>query len=158
LLGSRGTDLTVFAGLKLPAWRFTSGTSLERLSRSAEGLGFGEGLSVLHALHVAFVRVSVRGADGDDPVRARHLELEVGVVGDGHELCVAWPPQHCVVGSSKPDHLEREGLPSEVGGRPKADGKIELGWTRFLGMIPWKGAAPARTEDRSTCRSPRVSA
>jgi hypothetical protein len=29
---------------------------------------------------------------------------------------------------------------------------------RFPGMIPWKGAAPARTEDRSTRRSPRVSA
>jgi hypothetical protein len=31
-----------------------------------------------------------------------------------------------VVGSSEPDHHEGEGLPSEVGGRPKADGKIEL--------------------------------
>jgi hypothetical protein len=54
-----------------------------------EGLGIGEGLGVLHALHVAFVRVSVRGTDGDDPVGARHLELEVGVVGDGHELGIA---------------------------------------------------------------------
>ena len=26
---------------------------------------------------------------------------------------------------------------------------------RFPGMIPWKGAAPARTEDRSIRRSPR---
>jgi hypothetical protein len=33
--GSRGIDLTVSAGSKLPAWRFTSGASLERLSRSA---------------------------------------------------------------------------------------------------------------------------
>jgi hypothetical protein len=33
-LGSRGMDLTVSAGSKLPAWRFTSGASLERLSRS----------------------------------------------------------------------------------------------------------------------------
>jgi hypothetical protein len=31
-------------------------------------------------------------ADGDDPVGARHLELEVGVVGDGHELGVTWSP------------------------------------------------------------------
>jgi hypothetical protein len=31
-----------------------------------------------------------------------------------------------MVGSSEPDHFEREGLPSEVGGRPKANGKIEL--------------------------------
>jgi hypothetical protein len=86
----------------------------EALQVGDEGLGFGEGLGVLHALHVAFVRVSVRGADGDDPVGAQHLELEVGVVGDGHELGVAWSPQHCVVGSSEPDHLEREGFLSEV--------------------------------------------
>jgi hypothetical protein len=89
----------------------------EALQVSDEGLGFGEGLGVLH---VAFVRVPVRGANGDDPVGARHLELEVGVVGDGHELGIAWPPQHCVVGSSEPDHLEREGFPSEVGGSPEA--------------------------------------
>jgi hypothetical protein len=98
----------------------------EALQVGDEGLGLGEGLGVLHALDVAFERVSVRGADGDDPVGARHLELEVGVVGDGHELHVAWPPQYCVVGSSEPDHLECEGLPSEVGGCSKADGKVEL--------------------------------
>jgi hypothetical protein len=34
--------------------------------------------------------------------------------------------QHCVVGSSEPDHLEREGFLSEVGGSPEADGQIEL--------------------------------
>jgi hypothetical protein len=50
-----------------------------------EGLGLGEGLGVLHTLHVAFERAFVRGDDGDDPVGARHLELQVGVVGDGHE-------------------------------------------------------------------------
>jgi hypothetical protein len=33
----------------------------EALRVGDEGLGFGEGLGVLHALHVAFVRVSVRG-------------------------------------------------------------------------------------------------
>jgi hypothetical protein len=60
------------------------------------------------------------------PLGARHLELEVGVVGDGHELRVAWPSQYRVVGSSEPDHLERKGLPSEVGGRSEADGKVEL--------------------------------
>jgi hypothetical protein len=123
LLGSRGTDLTVSAGSKLPAlalhvWRLLG----EALQVGDDGLRFGEGLGVLHALHVAFVRVSVRGADGDDPVGARHLELEVGVVGDDHELGVAWPPQHRMVGSSEPDHLEREGFPSEVGGSPEADG------------------------------------
>jgi hypothetical protein len=82
----------------------------------------------------------VRGADGDDPVGARHLELEVGVVGDDHELGVAWPPQYCVVGSSKPDHLEREGFPSEVGGSPEADRKIEL----FEGLDAFPGDDPVK--------------
>jgi hypothetical protein len=86
-----------------------------------EGLGLGEGLSVLHALHVAFVRVAVRGPDGDDPVRARHLELEVGVIGDGHELGVARPSQYCMVGSTEPDDLKGESFLSEVGGSPEAD-------------------------------------
>ena len=42
----------------------------EVLQVGDEGLGLGEGLSVHHALHVAFVRVSVRGSDGDNPVGA----------------------------------------------------------------------------------------
>jgi hypothetical protein len=110
------------AGVALRIWNLLG----EAFHVGDEGLGFGEGLSVLHAFHVAFVRVSVCGADGDDPVGARHLELEVGVVGDGHELGVTWSPQHCMVSSSEPDHFEREGLPSEVGGSPEADGQIEL--------------------------------
>jgi hypothetical protein len=69
-------------GVALHVWRLLR----EALQVGDEGLGFGEGLGVLHALHVAFVRVSVRGADGDDPVGARHLELEVGVVGTAMNL------------------------------------------------------------------------
>jgi hypothetical protein len=120
----------------LRIWRLLG----EALQVGDEGLRFGEGLDVFHALHVAFVRVSVRGADGDDPVGARHLELEVGVVGDGHELGIAWPPQHRVVGSLEPDHLEREGFLSEIGGSPEADGQIELskGLDVFLGDDPVK--------------------
>jgi hypothetical protein len=132
------------ASVALRIWRLLG----EALQVGDEGLGFGEGLDVLHALHVAFVHVSVRGADGDDPVGARHLELEVGVVGEGHELGVAWSPQYCVVGSSEPDHLEREGFLSEVGGSPKADGQIELpkGLDAFPGDDPVKGrrAGPDR--------------
>jgi hypothetical protein len=86
-------------GLNRLCWLEVVGVALrirhllgEALQVGDEGLGFGEGLSVLHALHVAFVRMSVHGSDGDDPVGARHLELEVGVVGDDHELGVAWPP------------------------------------------------------------------
>jgi hypothetical protein len=44
----------------------------------------------LIALHLAFVSALEGGADGDDPAWAQHLELEVCVVGDGHELCIAW--------------------------------------------------------------------
>jgi hypothetical protein len=113
----------------------------EALQVADEGLRLGEGLSVLHALHVAFVCVSIRGSDGDDPVGARHLEFEVGVVGDGHELGVARSPQHRVVGSSEPDHLEREGFPAEVGGSSEADRQIELskGLDALPGDDPVKG-------------------
>jgi hypothetical protein len=120
-------------GLNRLSWFKVAGMALriqhllgEALQVGDEGLRLGEGLNVLHALHVAFVRVSVRGSDGDDPVGAWHLELEVGVVGDGHELGVARYPQHRVVGSSEPDHLECEGFFSEVGGSSEADGQIEL--------------------------------
>jgi hypothetical protein len=125
------------AGVALHIWHLPG----EALQVGDEGLGLGEGLSVLHTLHVAFVRVSVCGSDGDDPIGARHLELEVGVVGDDHELGVARSPQHRVVGSSKPDHLEREGFLSEVGGGPKVDGQIELskGLDALPGDDPVKG-------------------
>jgi hypothetical protein len=77
-------------GLNRLSWLEVAGVALRiwRLLREALQVG-DEGLGVLH---VTFVRVSLCGADGDDPVGARHLELEVGVVGDDHELGVAWPP------------------------------------------------------------------
>jgi hypothetical protein len=153
-------------GLNRLCWVEVTGVALhirhllgEALQVGDEGLRLGEGLSVLHALHVAFVRVSVRGSDGDDPIGARYLELEVGVVGDSHKLGVARSPQHRVVGSSEPDHLEREGFPAEVGASSKADGQIELskGLDALPGDDPVKGAALARIVDRSISKSPRVS-
>ena len=74
-------------GLNRLRWLEVAGVALHVWHLLREALQVGdEGLGVLHALHVAFERVFVRGADGDDPVGARHLELEVGVVGDEHEL------------------------------------------------------------------------
>jgi hypothetical protein len=136
-------------GLNRLSWLEVAGVALRVWHLLGEALQVGdEGLDVLHTLHVAFVRVSVHGADGDDPVGARHLELEVGVVGDDHELGVAWSPQHCMVGSSEPDHLEREGFLLEVVGSPEADGQIELpkGLDAFPGDDPVKGrcAVPDR--------------
>jgi hypothetical protein len=82
--------------------------------------------------------VSVCGSDSDDPLGALHLELGVGIVGDDHELGVAWSPQYGVVGSSELDHLEHEGFLSELGGSPEATDRSSCprGWTRFPGMIP----------------------
>jgi hypothetical protein len=98
----------------------------EAIQVGDEGLGLGDGLSVLHAFHVALVSVAVRGSDGDGPVGAWHLELEVRVAGDSHELGVARSSQHRMVGPSEPDHLESEGFLSEVGGSSEADGQVKL--------------------------------
>jgi hypothetical protein len=50
-----------------------------------------------------------------------------------------------VVGSSEPDHLERQSLPSEVGGRSEADGKVES--SKGLDALP--GNDPV--EGRNAC-------
>ena len=42
------------------------------------------------AFDLALVGVLEGGADGDDPVRTQHLQLQIGVVRDGHELHIAW--------------------------------------------------------------------
>jgi hypothetical protein len=94
------------AGAPLRIGRFFG----ETIQVGDEGFRLGEGLGVLHAFHVALVSVAVRGSDGDDSLRARHLELEVGVVGDGHELGVARSSQHRVIGPSEPNYLEGEGF------------------------------------------------
>jgi hypothetical protein len=129
-------------GLNRLSWFEVDGVALRirRLLGKAtqvgdEGLKLGDGLSVLHAFHVALISVAVRGFDGDDSLGARYLELEVRVVGDGHELGVARSSQHRVIGSSEPDHLEHEGFPAEV---PKQTGKSSCprGRTRLPRTIP----------------------
>ena len=61
-------------------------------------------------LAVAHVGVRKGATHSDDVVRPRYLQLEVGVVGDRHELGVAWPSQDGVVGPCKVHHLEGEDL------------------------------------------------
>jgi hypothetical protein len=70
--------------------------------------------SALGASHVALIGVLVRGADGDDATGAGHLQREIGIVGDDHELGMAWSPQNGVVGPTEPDNLEGEGFPPEI--------------------------------------------
>jgi hypothetical protein len=120
-------------GLNRISWFEVAGVPLrvgrlfgEAIQVSDEGFGLGEGFGVLHAFHIALVSVAVCGTDGDGSPRAWHLELEVRVVGDGHELGVARSSQHRVIGPSEPNYLESEGFLSEVGGSSKADGQIKL--------------------------------
>jgi hypothetical protein len=87
-----------------------------------DGERLGQSLGLLNALDVALVGMLACCADGDDAVWTRHLELEVGVVGDDHELGVAWSPQDCVVGPREPDHIKSEDLLPVVVGGSKADG------------------------------------
>jgi hypothetical protein len=113
----------------------------EAIQVGDEGFRLGEGFGVLHAFHVALLSVAVRGSDGDDSLGARHLKLEVSVVGDGHELGVARSSQHRVIGPSEPNYLEGEGFLSEVGGSSEANGQVNLseGQDTLFGRNPVEG-------------------
>ena len=52
----------------------------------------------LEVFVVAHEGVRERAAHSDDAVWSRHLQLELGVVGDRHKFSIAWPPQDGVVG------------------------------------------------------------
>ena len=52
----------------------------------------------------------------------QHLQLKVRIIGDGHELRVAWMPQDGVESSREPNHLEGEGLSPVIELIPKGDG------------------------------------
>ena len=59
------------AGVALRIWHLLG----EAFQVGDEGLGLGEGLGVLHALHVAFVRVSIRGPTVTTPLGPDILSL-----------------------------------------------------------------------------------
>jgi hypothetical protein len=61
----------------------------EILQVDNECLGLNECLDILDALNGALIGVAVCGADGDDPDRDWHFQLEVGVIQDSHELGIA---------------------------------------------------------------------
>ena len=67
----------------------------------------------------------IRGFNHDDTVGTRHLELEVGVVGDRHELGVARSPQDGVVGSLESNHLKGKDLLAVVGGGAEANRQVD---------------------------------
>jgi hypothetical protein len=76
---------------------------------------------MLDALHVALVGVLIGGPDSYDTVGARHLELEVGLIGDRHEPGVAWVPKYDVVCSMESDHFKSESLLPKIGGSAETD-------------------------------------
>ena len=64
--------------------------------------------------------------------------LEVGVVGDGHELGVARTTKDGMVGSSKPHHLKGEYLLAEVGCSAEPYRQIDL--AEGLDSLPRRNA------------------
>jgi hypothetical protein len=125
------------AGVPLRVWRLFG----EAIQVGDEGFRLGEGFGVLHTFQVALVSVAVCGSDCDGYLGAWHLELEVRVVGDDHELGIARSSQHRMIGPSEPDYLESEGFLSEIGGSSEADGQIKLpkGQDTLAGDNPVKG-------------------
>ena len=78
------------------------------------------------ALDFALIDALEGGAEGDDPMGARHLQLEVCIVGDDHELCVAWMSQDGVEGSGEPNHLKGEGFSPIIELILEGNGQINL--------------------------------
>ena len=62
------------------------------------------------AFDLTFVSALERGADGDDPAGARHFQLQVCIIGNGHELRITWSPQDGVESPREPHYVEGEGL------------------------------------------------
>ena len=91
LLGSMRTSLKPSADSNDPIDFFASGaSSVTSFFYGGELSGGDDCCGMIVALDLALIGVLEGGADGDDPVGSRHLQLEVCVVGDGHELRVAW--------------------------------------------------------------------
>jgi hypothetical protein len=72
--------------------------------------------------------------DGDEPLWVEHLELQVGVVRDGHELGEAQSTEEGVVDAEEVNHLESEWLLIEV--VRLAEGDVESDVPKRHGFLP----------------------
>jgi hypothetical protein len=73
------------------------------------------------------------GLHHDDIVQTYHLQLEIGVVGHGHEFRITWLPQDGVVGAREVNNLKCEGLDAKAGMGVKSDGQVDLPrWDHLL--------------------------
>jgi hypothetical protein len=59
-------------------------------------------------------------------MRTKHVELQVSVIGDSHELGVAWSPQDGVVGAREVRYLEGERFCVEVCTTPECYEQVDL--------------------------------
>jgi hypothetical protein len=64
-----------------------------RLAKLLELSGVGDGGGELEMLATSGACLLEGAANRDDTVWPRHLQLEVGIVGDRHEFGVAWAPE-----------------------------------------------------------------
>ena len=60
------------------------------------------------------------------PLRPGHLEVKVGVVGDVHELCVAWSSQDDVISPAEINYIKVQDLGPKVRAVPKGDWQVDL--------------------------------
>jgi hypothetical protein len=88
---------------------------------AAGSIGGDEHVHLGDAVLLAVVGLLEAALNGDDPLRAKHLELEVGVVGDGHELGEARSIEEGVVDTEKVDNFEVKWLLAEVVQLAKGD-------------------------------------
>jgi hypothetical protein len=85
--------------------------------------------------------VLIGGPDSDDTVGAWHFELEVGVVGNCHELDIAGAPKNGVVCPMEPNHLESESFLPEVGRSAETDRQVDP--PDGLCSLPWHDSVEA---------------
>ena len=67
----------------------------------------------------------VRGADSENPLGPGHLQLQVDVVGDQHELGISRASDDGVVSASETHHFKSEGFLPEVGHYAKIDRQVD---------------------------------
>ena len=88
-VGVEEDELGLLHRLEAPGMALRVGDVLsEAVEVGDQGHCLHYSLGLLEALDVALVGVLARHADSDDAVGSWHLELEVGVVGDSHEIGV----------------------------------------------------------------------
>jgi hypothetical protein len=97
-----------------------------QMEAQREPLGPHQCLRTLETLSIAFECMLVRGPYCDDPLRTYNLQLQVRIVGHGHELRVSWPPEDGMVRSQEPHHFEGEDFSVKVLLFPEHDGQVNL--------------------------------